>query len=381
MNANSTSGKGAMPSPLRGPARLSGGDKRGANRILLGMSGGIDSSTAALMLQKQGYEVVGLTLLTFKSEEDSPWVQDARELAIKLNIEHHVIDSRKEFKRDVIDYFVNSYLKGETPNPCIRCNEVIKWKFLLDLSEEFKCDFISTGHYVRKAEKEGVFYIRKGIDPAKDQSYYLWNIGQDILKKAIFPLGDFTKEEIKKISAGNVHPGEKRNKESMGVCFLQDKDYRDYLNSVLPDGHHALQEGDIINSKNEVIGKHDGFPFYTLGQKRHIENIPAGHCVTKIIADKNQLVVGKREDLFSETVSLKTFRVTPDPSLWKDQKVFIRIRGIDKVPGYFGTIEKRNATLHVSFDEPVWALTPGQSLVFYHDDMVIGGGIVPSLIR
>ncbi len=345
------------------------------------MSGGIDSSTAALMLQKQGYEVVGLTLLTFKSEEDSPWVQDARELAIKLNIEHHVIDSRKEFKRDVIDYFVNSYLKGETPNPCIRCNEVIKWKFLLDLSEEFKCDFISTGHYVRKAEKDGVFYIRKGIDPAKDQSYYLWNIGQDILKKAIFTLGDFTKEEIKKISAGNVHPGEKRNKESMGVCFLQDKDYRDYLNSVLPDGHHALQEGDIINSKNEVIGKHDGFPFYTLGQKRHIENIPAGHCVTKIIADKNQLVVGKREDLFSETVSLKTFRVTPDPSLWKDQKVFIRIRGIDKVPGYFGTIEKRNATLHVSFDEPVWALTPGQSLVFYHDDMVIGGGIVPSLIR
>ena len=376
MNANSTSGKGAMPSPLRGPARLSGGDKRGANRILLGMSGGIDSSAAALMLQDQGYEVVGLTLLTYKSEEASPWVKDARELTGKLGIEHHVIDSRKAFKRDVIDYFVNSYLKGETPNPCIRCNEVIKWKFLLDLSEKFNCNHISTGHYVRLAEKDGLFYIQKGVDPAKDQSYYLWNIGQDVLQKAVFPLGSFTKEEIKEYSEKNGFLRKKKRKESMGVCFLQNRDYRDYLRSVLPAGHPALKKGDIVDAESNVIGKHDGFPFYTIGQKRHIENLPPGHCVTKIIADKNLLVTGKRDKLFSKDVSLKTFRITPDASLWKNKKVFIRIRGIDKVPGYFGTIEKHNATLHVSFDQPVWALTPGQSLVFYHDDMVIGGGIV-----
>jgi len=340
------------------------------------MSGGIDSSAAALMLQNQGYDVVGMTLLTYKPEEDSPWVKDARELAEHLGIEHHVIDSRKEFKNEVIDYFVGSYLKGETPNPCIRCNEVIKWKFLLELSEEFNCDFISTGHYVRKVEKDGVYYISKGVDPVKDQSYYLWNIGQDVLKKALFPLGSFTKEEIKNYTEENGFPGRKRKKESMGVCFLQNNDYREYLKSVLPAGHHALQKGDIIDSGNKVIGRHNGFPFYTIGQKRHIENIPPGHCVTKIIAEKNRLVVGMRDELFSESVELKTFRITPDKSLWVGKKVFIRIRGIDKVPGYFGTIDKKGNTLHVSFDEPVWALTPGQSLVFYYDDMVIGGGIV-----
>ena len=340
------------------------------------MSGGIDSSAAALILQEQGYEVAGMTLLTYKSEAESPWVQDARELASTLGIEHHVIDSRKEFKRDVIDYFVNSYLKGETPNPCIRCNEVIKWKFLFDISGQLGCDHISTGHYVQKAEKNGLFYIRKGVDPAKDQSYYLWNIGQDVLKKALFPLGAFTKEDIRKFSEKHVFFKRKKKKESMGVCFLQNNNYRDYLKTVLPANHPALQKGDIVDAENNIIGKHNGFPFYTIGQKRHIENIPPGYCVTKINAEKNRLVVGKRDELLTTAVTIKTFRITPDTSLWQDKKVFIRIRGVDKVPGYFGHLTTDGNSMTVTFDEPVWALTPGQSLVFYHDDWVIGGGIV-----
>ncbi len=346
------------------------------NRVLLGMSGGIDSSAAALMLREKGYEVTGLTLLTYATEQQSPWVNDARELAGRLNIEHHVIDSRKEFRRDVIDYFVKSYLEGKTPNPCIRCNEVIKWKFLYDLSEKFNCNFISTGHYVSKVEQNGFYYIRKGIDPAKDQSYYLWNIDQDILKKALFPLGNLTKEEIKQYSKENGIVQSKNRKESMGVCFLQNSDYRDYLRSTLPSGHPAIQPGNIIDRNSNVIGTHNGFPFYTIGQKRHIENIPPGHCVTNIIADKNLLVVGRQEDLYSDTVNLKTFHITPDTSLWKNQTVFIRIRGVDKVPGYFGKLEEENDSLTVQFEKPVWALTPGQSLVFYQNNLVIGGGIV-----
>ena len=339
------------------------------------MSGGLDSSAAALMLKEQGYEVIGITLLTYTSIENSPWITDAQELAKKLNIEHHIIDSRKEFKRDVIDYFVSSYLEGKTPNPCIRCNEVIKWKFLYDLSGKFSADYISTGHYVRKVESNGYYYIQKGIDPAKDQSYYLWNLSQDILKKAIFPLGERHKKEIKKIAESNGFLSTTGKKESMGVCFLRNKDYREYLKENLPAGHPAIQPGNITDIDNNVIGQHIGFPFYTIGQKRHIENIPSGHCVIKIDPKNNRLITGLRDSLYSDAVTLHTFRITPDESLWKNREVFIRIRGIDSSPGYHGRVKKEGNALTVTFNTPVWAITPGQSLVFYHNDIVIGGGV------
>ena len=340
------------------------------------MSGGIDSSVAALMLREKGYEVVGMTLLTYASRENSPWLKDVQKLSVRLGIEHHVIDSRKQFRHDVIDYFVKSYLKGETPNPCIRCNELIKWKFLYELSLKFNCDFISTGHYVRLAERGGNLYIQKGIDTAKDQSYYLWNIGQDILQKAVFPLGKYTKTEINEFALQHGFVENKNPKESMGVCFLKGNDYRDYLKSVLPEDHPALKEGEVMDSDGRVIGSHHGYPFYTIGQKRHIERIPNGHCVVKIDAGQNRLVVGKGEELISRSVTLKTYRITPDTSLWLDKVVFIRIRGVDKVPGHFGRLELTDAGIRVTFDEPVWALAPGQSIVFYSDDLVIGGGVV-----
>ncbi len=344
------------------------------------MSGGIDSSVAVIRLQKQGFEVIGITLLTYTGEEELPGIKAAKELAKKLNIEYHVIDSRKEFKLDVIDYFVSSYLKGETPNPCIRCNEVIKWKFLYDLSGKFGADYISTGHYVKKVELNGYYYIQKGIDPAKDQSYYLWNLGQDILKKAIFPLGEHHKTEIKKIAESNGFLSTTGKKESMGVCFLKNKDYREYLKENLPSGHPAIQPGNITDADNNVIGQHVGFPFYTIGQKRHIENIPAGHCVVRIDSENSRLITGHRDSLYSDTVKLHTFRITPDESLWKNREVFIRIRGIDSSPGYFGRVKKENDALTVTFNTPVWAITPGQSLVFYQNDMVLGGGVVIQML-
>ncbi len=344
--------------------------------VLLGMSGGIDSSVAATLLQEHGFEVIGITLLTHSGEEELPGIKSAKKLAKKLGIEHHVIDSRKEFKHNVIDYFVNSYLKGETPNPCIRCNEVIKWRFLYDLSVKFGADYISTGHYVKKAELNGYFYIQKGIDPAKEQSYYLWNLGQDILKKAIFPLGEHHKTDIKKIAENYGFLSTTGKKESMGVCFLQNKDYRIYLKKNLPANHPAIQPGNITDNNNNVIGQHIGFPFYTIGQKRYIENIPPSHCVINIDAENNRLITGHRDELYSKTVTLPTFRITPNKSLWEEREVFIRIRGIDSSPGYYGNIKVKNHTLIVTFKTPVWAITPGQSLVFYYKDMVVGGGIV-----
>lgn len=339
------------------------------------MSGGIDSSVAVVLLKEQGFEVIGISLLTYTSEKELPGIDAAIKLADKQNIEHHIIDSQKEFDRDIIDYFVNSYLKGETPSPCVKCNEVIKWKFLYKLAEEFDCNFIATGHYVRKTEVDGYYYIQKGIDPAKDQSYYLWNLNQDILKKAIFPLGEYHKKEIKEIAESNDFSSVTGKKESMGVCFLLNKDYRDYLKDRLPDNHPAIQPGNITDLNNNLIGRHIGFPFYTIGQKRHIVNIPSNHCVIKIDSENNRLITGHRDKLYSNSVTLNTFRITIDQSLWKNKKVFIRIRGIDSSPGYFGKIVIKDDALTVTFDNPVWAITPGQSLVLYQDDIVIGGGV------
>ncbi len=346
-----------------------------ASKVLLGMSGGIDSSVAALLLKKQGFEVIGMSLLTYTSEKELPGIEDAKRLAKKLDIEHHIIDSRKEFKRDVIDYFVYSYLKGQTPNPCIRCNDVIKWKFLYEWSEKLDCDFIATGHYVRKTEKNGIFYIQKGTDTSKDQSYYLWNLNQDTLKKSIFPLGGFHKNDIKELAESNGFLSSGNRKESMGVCFLKNSDYRNFIKTQLPVNHPAIQPGNITDLSNNIIGHHLGYPFYTIGQKRHIENTPHNHCVIKIVPDQNRLIVGNKDELNSKTVSLSNYRITPDSSLWKNRKVFIRIRGIDSSPGYYGLLRVEETSLTVTFDQSVWAITPGQSLVFYNNDIVIGGGI------
>ncbi len=339
------------------------------------MSGGVDSSVAVILLRQQGFEVIGISLLTYTSEKKLPGIDAAVKLAVRHNIEHHIIDSREEFNRDIIDYFVNSYLKGETPSPCVKCNEVIKWKFLYNLAEEFDCNFIATGHYVRKTEVDGYYYIQKGIDAVKDQSYYLWNLNQDILKKAVFPLGEYHKKKIKEIAENNDFSSVTDKKESMGVCFLLNKDYRDYIKDKLPYNHPAIQPGNITDTNDNVIGRHIGFPFYTIGQKRYIENIPSNHCVIKIDSKNNRLITGHRDKLYSNSVTLNTFRITTDQSLWKNKKVFIRIRGIDSSPGYFGKIVINTDALTVTFDNPVWAITPGQSLVLYQDDIVIGGGV------
>jgi len=344
-------------------------------RVLLGMSGGMDSSMSAVLLQQQGYEVIGATLLTH-TDEKSESIVAAQELADKRGIQHYLIDCRTAFKDEVITYFADEYTKGRTPNPCIRCNETIKWKYLLELAEELKCQHIATGHYVRKATLNNIYYIQKGVDPAKDQSYFLWNLSQDVIRKAIFPLGELHKKEVRELAhqLGYAHIAEQ--KESMGVCFLSGTDYREYLTQLLPKNHPALCFGPVVDEENNVLGHHDGYPFYTIGQRRGIEGIAKGKCVVAIDAEKKTLIAGKREALMAKSVSLIDSQITSDTSLWAGQKVFIRIRGLDSVPGYWGTVSYCNSSLTINFDNEVWALTPGQSVVVYNKDMVIGGGIV-----
>ena len=344
-------------------------------RVLLGMSGGMDSSMSAVLLQQKGYEVIGATLLTH-TDAHTDSIVSAQALAAKRGIEHHLIDCRVAFKDEVIAYFADEYTKGRTPNPCIRCNETIKWKYLLELAEELDCQHISTGHYVRRSTLNNIHYIKKGVDPAKDQSYFLWNLSQKVIAKALFPLGELRKAEVRELARKLGYTDIADKKESMGVCFLSGTDYREYLTQLLPKDHPALASGPVVDENNKVLGQHDGYPFYTIGQRRGIEGVAKGKCVVAIDAERKTLIAGNREALMAKSVSLKEALLTTDVSLWQNQKVFVRIRGLDSVPGYWATVNYSNNTLVVHFDNEVWALTPGQSVVAYHHDMLIGGGIV-----
>ncbi|MBS2098989.1 tRNA 2-thiouridine(34) synthase MnmA [Carboxylicivirga linearis] len=343
-------------------------------RVILGMSGGMDSSMSAILLQRQGYEVIGATLQTHTEANDKNIV-DAQNLAKSLQIEHHLIDCRNEFKKEVITYFADEYINGRTPNPCVYCNRTIKWKYLLDLALQLDCDHIATGHYVRVLKENKYFYIQKGMDPAKDQSYFLWNLSQDVLSKAIFPLGQLKKTEVRALASELGYQNIADKKESMGVCFLAGTDYRNYLKKLLTSDHPSLQPGPVIDSNNNVLGHHEGFPFYTIGQKRGIEGVANGQCVVSINPERRALITGKKSDLFTNQIHLHEYSLTTDKSLWQDREVFIRVRGLDSVPGYQGKIEINNNSLAVYFNEDVWAITPGQSIVFYQDDKLIGGGI------
>lgn len=344
-------------------------------KVILGMSGGMDSSMAAVLLLKKGYEVIGATLQTH-TDACEQHITEAQALASKLNIEHHLIDCREDFKNTVITYFANEYIEGRTPNPCVYCNETIKWKYLLELAEKLQCKHISTGHYVRVHEHENHFYIQKGLDPGKDQSYFLWNLSQKVLSKALFPLGKLQKSEVRKLATQLGYKNIAEKKESMGVCFLSGTDYRDYLKTILPADHPALSKGPIVDENNQVLGEHDGYPFYTIGQRRGIDGVVKGKCVIAIDPRNKTLISGDRKQLYTNNIILNEYKLTDNQYLWHNKEVFIRIRGLDSVPGYYGRISTKDNHLQVQFNEDVWAITPGQSIVFYQGDLLIGGGVV-----
>ncbi len=349
-------------------------------RVLLGMSGGVDSSMSAWYLQQMNYEVIGITFNTLSpisSDNSHQYIREAKELADKLNIEHHVVDVYDDFKSSVIDYFVDEYLKGRTPNPCIRCNETIKWKLLYEESSRLNCDKIATGHYVRLFQENNISFIQKGIDPVKDQSYFLWNLPQHILNKCIFPLGNFIKSDVKEKARSLGFNQMAGKKESMGVCFLQGEDYRSFIGRLKPEINDHLANGIVKNSNGEIIGEHEGFPLYTIGQKRGLNlNKNHGECVAEIDAQNNILITAPKNTLYSDSLKITNYILCDNKQVSDSLNVDIRIRGLDAVPPTPGNITIKNGVLNVVFNTPVWALTPGQSIVFYINDIVIGGGIV-----
>ena len=349
-------------------------------KVLLGMSGGVDSSVAAILLQKQGYEVIGVTLRLWSQTDSTDstktpsYITEAQDIAAKIKIEHHVIDVRHEFYKNVITYFKDEYLAGKTPNPCAKCNVVLKWKVLNEIAEKNHCKYIATGHYVNKTKVDNYFYITQGVDPDKEQSFFLWGLNQNILSKAVFPLGKLTKFEVRETAKVNGFLKLESKKESTGICFISDNNYHLFLKNTFKTSKVLPGKGLFIDKKGETLGFHKGYPFYTVGQRRGLGLEPnEPYYVTTINPKTNTVELGHRQDLYKSEMIIDNFNII-NPSDF-DGNVITRIRY--RKQSALSRVEFiDNKKLKVYFIEPEWSIAPGQTAAFYKNDRLLGGGFI-----
>ena len=348
------------------------------NKVLLAMSGGLDSSAAAILLLKQGYEVIGFTLEMYNENSSEAGVvpeekiSEARHIARQLGIKHYTQNVREAFQNLVIDDFLDEYFSGRTPNPCIHCNTHIKWKYLLQKANELNCRYIATGHYAKLRKTDDKYHLLKASDPKKDQSYFLWGLKQTILARTLFPLGNTKKDDLSALVSGyNLHFLAKKA-ESMEVCFIPENDYRKFLKRMHPEKMEKLKGGIFLSTTGEILGKHKGYPFYTIGQRKGLE-IAVGYplYVVKIIPESNTVVLGKREELYQKECTASHLNFVNFPG---EKQVLIKIRY--NHAGELGWIMREKNVLHIRFNNPVFAIAPGQSAVFYDKEELLGGGII-----
>lgn len=354
-------------------------------RVLVGMSGGIDSSATCIMLQEQGYEVVGMTMRTWDipaqfsqpDQEEPNYILEAKALARKLGIEHHVADVRDEFKQVIVKYFIDEYMQGRTPNPCVMCNPLFKERLLCEWADRTGCDWISTGHYCRIEERQGKLYIVSGNDNTKDQSYFLWRLPQEVLQRFLFPLGEFTKQEVRDYLKDKGFEAKAQGGESMEICFIEG-DYRDFLRQQIPDIDTKIGPGYFVDNKGVKIGQHKGFPYYTIGQRKGL-GIALGHPahVLRINAEKNTVMLGNAEDLKAEYMLVEDAMITDLQELLECPNLTVRIRYRSKpIPCQVLLLE--NGQMLIRFLSEASAITPGQSAVFYDGKRVLGGAFIAS---
>lgn len=345
--------------------------------VIIGMSGGVDSSVAAYLLKKQGYNVIGVTMNT-AVEGDSEikmedTIKDAKAVADKLGIKHYVLDFRKEFNEKVVSYFINEYINGRTPNPCNVCNRKVKWQALLDRFDEFGADYVATGHYARIDKlPNGRYAIRNAATGAKDQTYALYNLTQEQLSKTIMPVGEYTKDEIRQI-AKEIGLFVAEKPDSQDICFIPDKDYNEFIRK---SGRDIPPEGDFVDTDGNVLGRHKGITNYTIGQRKGL-GLSMGHpvFVTEIRKDTNEVVIGENEDLFSTEVAVCDFNFMAIDKCYEDREFIGKIRYSHKGTKCRLKSVGDNKYLCI-FEEPVRAATPGQALVIYDGEYVAGGGII-----
>ncbi len=337
------------------------------------MSGGIDSSVSAIMLQEKGYEVVGITFLfSGTDEENHHFLNDAKELAGKLQIKHITVDARNEFREVVIDYFVKEYLQGHTPFPCAYCNPILKFKYLEEYAEKENCDFIATGHYVKTGMHEGKKYLFQGSDPEKDQSFFLWGLHRTIVEKLIFPLGDFEKTEIRKFAKEKGFVSLSEKKDSLGICFIDGNDYRKFLEK---EGVKSLP-GNFIDKSGTVLGQHSGIINYTIGQRRGLGlNLNFPLFVAEIRPDANEIVLAKYEDLYRSKIHINNYYLIDNQIYKHDMKLIVKVRyRLQETPCKLNILDETRA--EVELLKPEAMIAPGQTAVFYHGTRLVGGGFI-----
>ncbi|MBO5347461.1 MAG: tRNA 2-thiouridine(34) synthase MnmA [Lachnospiraceae bacterium] len=353
--------------------------------VVVGMSGGVDSSVAAYLLKEQGYHVIGVTMQIWQEEDRCSTeenggccglsaVEDARRVAEKLGIPYYVMNFRKEFKEKVMDYFVEEYLKGRTPNPCNACNRYIKWEALLNKARAIGADYIATGHYAQiKQLDNGRYVIQNSVTAEKDQTYALYNLTQEQLKATLMPVGAYTKDEIRAIAEKLELPIAKKP-DSQDICFIPDGDYGAFLER---EAFERLPgKGKFINNTGQVLGEHKGFTHYTIGQRRGL-GVAAGHriFVTRLDVERNEVVLGEHEELFSTHLTCDHVNWMAIPGIVDPYECIAKIRYAHK--GTACILEPmEEGRLKVTFKEPVRAVTPGQAVVFYENDYVLGGGSI-----
>lgn len=338
--------------------------------VLLGFSGGIDSTAAAQSLAEQGHTV---TLLTLDTIGEEYLEERIRQSAGRLDLPYRIENVRAAFREEIVRYFTDSYLRGETPAPCTRCNPRIKWKTLYDTARREHYDRIATGHYFRIRCENGKYFVRTAADPSKDQSYYLWGLPQHYLEMALTPMGEKIKKEV---TAGL--PPDRRPRESMGVCFLRGLSCAEFLRAQAPE----IVPGEIVNARGETIGRHDGCAFYTIGQKRGLR-ADSGEpvVVTGIDAARNRLIAGCDDDLLYRRLIVREYRTSDPQRLTESQTVRVKIRGFGRNPDGYAHVRIDGQSLCVELCEPAWAPAKGQPVVFYDGDLVVGGGILAGCRR
>ncbi len=349
-------------------------------KVFLGMSGGVDSSVAAIILKEQGYEVIGVTLKLWEDEKNkcalSTQVSDAKKVCDKLGIEHHTFDFQELFKEKVIDNFVNEYFEGRTPNPCIECNKYLKFKQLLQKAEEMNVDYIATGHYamVEFNEELNRYLLKKSNADKKDQTYVLYNLTQDQLKRIIFPLGTFNdKSEIREFAKKYELPVANKP-DSQDICFIPSNDYHEFLETNKKQ--NQINEGNIVDLNGNVLGKHTGIINYTIGQRKGLGiTYKEPLFVIDIDKERNEIVVGVEKETYRNELYANNLNWIMFDKLQNKMNVKAKTRYLAKQAN--ATIEMiDNRTAKVIFDEPQKSITKGQSVVFYKDDYVVGGGII-----